>query len=102
LLHEGSRVYQDSNSQSESSLGSVRLHSFTLSCTLGSIRCASRYSLLARTLASPCLGHEPKVRVAKKVVFIEERKTRRGLTYFKKQLEGLPSTSFMPPCMPQF
>jgi hypothetical protein len=31
-----------------------------------SMRCDSRASLLARTLASPCLGHEPKARVVTK------------------------------------
>jgi len=29
-----------------------------------SMRCDSRASLLAHTFASPCLGHEPKIRVA--------------------------------------
>ncbi len=46
-----------------SSLGSVRVHSLTLSYTLRSMRCDSRASLLARTLASPCLSHKPKARV---------------------------------------
>jgi hypothetical protein len=36
----------------------------SLSCTLGSLRYASWASLLSRTLASPCLGREPKARVA--------------------------------------
>jgi hypothetical protein len=54
----------DSNSQDESSLGSVRVHSLTFFCTIGSMKCDSRASLLAHTLASPCLGHEPKARVA--------------------------------------
>jgi hypothetical protein len=58
------RDSKDSNSPSGSCLGSVRVHSLTLFCTLGSIRCASRVSLLFHSLASPCLGHEPKVRVA--------------------------------------
>jgi hypothetical protein len=35
---------------------------------------------LARTLASPCLGHEPKVRVATKLVpFIDH--SSEGVTY---------------------
>jgi hypothetical protein len=59
-----SYVHRDSNSQSGSSLGSVRVHSFKLSYVLGSMRCDSWASLLARTFASPCLGHEPKARVA--------------------------------------
>ncbi len=37
--------------------GSVRVHSLTLSLTLG-------LPLLACNLANPCLGHEPKARVA--------------------------------------
>jgi hypothetical protein len=54
----------DSNSQDESSLGSVRVHSLTLFCIPGSMRCDSWASLLAYTFASPCFGREPKVRVA--------------------------------------
>jgi hypothetical protein len=53
----------DSNSQNGSSLESVRVHSLTLFCTPRSMRCDSRPSLLARILANPCLGHEPKARV---------------------------------------
>jgi len=32
--------------------------------TLGSVKCDSQASFLACTFASPCLGHEPKARVA--------------------------------------
>jgi len=53
----------DSNSQSESSLGSVKVHSLTLSHIPGSIKCDSRASLLACTFASPCLSREPKAKV---------------------------------------
>jgi hypothetical protein len=53
------------NSQSESSLENVRVHSLTLSFTprlpFGS------------NLASPCLGHEPKARVVTKVLMGELR-----------------------------
>jgi len=63
-LSINSRLNQNSNSQNGSSLGSVKVHSFTLSYTPRSMRCDSRVSLLPRTLASPCLGHEPKVKVA--------------------------------------
>jgi hypothetical protein len=42
----------------------VRVHSFALSYILGSMRCDSRDSLLARTLASLCHGRKPKVKVA--------------------------------------
>jgi hypothetical protein len=45
------------------SLGSVRVYSLTLSCTPRSMRHDSRASSLARNLATPCLGHEPKARV---------------------------------------
>jgi hypothetical protein len=41
----------------ENSHGSVKVHSFTLSFTLGVL-------LLACNLVSPCLGHEPKTNVA--------------------------------------
>jgi len=53
----------DSNSQNGSSLGSVRVHSFTFSYTLESMRCDFWASLLACTLASPCFGYKPKVKV---------------------------------------
>jgi len=56
LLFEHSAVRRDSNSQGGSSLGSVKVHSLTLLFTL-------RLPFLARNLASPCLGHEPKARV---------------------------------------
>jgi len=64
LFFEDSKVHQDSNSQSGSSLGSVRVHSLTLSYTPRSMRCDSQASFLARTLANPCFGREPKARVA--------------------------------------
>jgi hypothetical protein len=44
----------------------VRVHSHTLFCTFGSMRCDSRASLLARNLASPCFGRKLKVRVVTK------------------------------------
>jgi len=64
FLFGASRVHQDSNSQNGNSLGSVRVHSLTLSYTPGNMRSDSRASLLARTLASPYLGHKPKAKVA--------------------------------------
>jgi len=48
----------------------VEVHSFTLSHTPGSMKCDSWASLLARTFASLCLGHEPKARVAIKNVSV--------------------------------
>jgi hypothetical protein len=38
----------------------------SLSYSFESMKCDSRASLLARTFTSPCLGHEPKARVATK------------------------------------
>jgi len=60
--------------QSGSSLGSVRVHSLTLSCTPRSIRCASRASLLSRTFAIPSFGHEPKARVTTICMWINGNK----------------------------
>ncbi len=57
-------VHWDSNSQNGSSLGSVEFHSLTLSHTSGSMECDSHASFLAFTFVSPCLGREPKVKVA--------------------------------------
>jgi hypothetical protein len=50
--------------QSGSSLGSVRIHSLTLSYTLESMKCDSRASFLAHTFVSLCFGREFKARVA--------------------------------------
>jgi hypothetical protein len=49
--------------QSGSSLGSVKVHSFTLSYTPKSMRCDFWASLLARAFANPYLYREPKARV---------------------------------------
>jgi len=42
----------------------VRVHSLTFSYIPGSMKCDSWASLLAHNLANPCLGREPKARVA--------------------------------------
>jgi len=60
---ENSGIHWDSISQSGSSLGSVGVHSLTLSYTLGSMKCDSQASLLAHTFASICFDHKPKARV---------------------------------------
>jgi len=77
LPSEDSEVHQDSNSQSGSSLGSVRVHSFTLSYIPKSMKCDSRVSPLARTFASPCFGRKPKVKVGTNVNFIDHEYARR-------------------------
>ncbi len=41
-----------------------RVHSFTVFCTLESMRCDSWASLLTFNLANSCFGREPKARVA--------------------------------------
>ncbi len=46
-------LHQDSNSQSESSLGNVRVDSLTLSYIPKSMKCDSRASLLAHTFYKP-------------------------------------------------
>ncbi len=61
------KILRDSNSQSESSLGNVWVHSLTLSYTPMSTKCDSRASFLPHTFASLYLGREPKVKVAAKV-----------------------------------
>ncbi len=40
-----------------------KVYSLTLSCTPGNMHHDSRASFLAHNLATPCLGHEPKVRI---------------------------------------
>jgi hypothetical protein len=64
MLSKNLGVHSDSNSQSGNSLGSVRVHSLTFFCILRAMKCDSQASFLARTLTSPYLGREPKVRVA--------------------------------------
>jgi len=54
---------RDSNSQSGSSLGSVGVHSLTLSYTPESMKCNSWASLLACTFTSPYLNCEPKAKI---------------------------------------
>ncbi len=56
-------LHRDSNSQSGSPFGNVWVQSFTLSYILGSVKCDSRASFLARTFASPWLGCEPKAKI---------------------------------------
>jgi len=63
MLSKDLGVHQDSNSQSGNSLGSVTVHPLTLSYIPQRMKCDSRASFLAYTLASPCLGREPKARV---------------------------------------
>ncbi len=63
LLSENLGIHRDSNSESGSSFGSVRAHSFTLSYTPRSMKCDSRASYLACTFPSPCLGRKPKAKV---------------------------------------
>jgi hypothetical protein len=63
-VSEVSGVHRDSISQSGSCLGSVKVHSLTLSYTPGSPWCDSRASLWPAPLQPLCLGREPKARVA--------------------------------------
>jgi len=63
-LSEVLGIHWDSISQNGSCLGSVRVHSLTLSCTLGSVWCDSRDSSWSAPLQPFCLGREPKTRVA--------------------------------------
>ncbi len=63
LLFENSEVRKDSNSQSGSLFGSVWVLSLTFSYTLGSMKCDSWASILARIFASLCFGCKPKAKV---------------------------------------
>jgi hypothetical protein len=58
----------ESNSHNGSSLGSVKVHSLTLFAPFALPRtymwCDFRASLLTCNLASPCIGREPKAKVA--------------------------------------
>jgi len=65
---ESSGVHWESNSQSGSSRGSVKVHFLTLSYIPRNMKCDSWASLLAQTFASPFLGCKPKARVATRIV----------------------------------
>ncbi len=70
LLSENFGIDRDSIYQSASSLGSVGVHSLTLSYTPGSMKCDSQASLLARTFASLCQPLpwlQPRARVATQI-----------------------------------
>jgi hypothetical protein len=62
-------VRRNSNSQSGSSLGNVKVHSLVLFCIPGNMKHDSQTSLLARTFASLCFGHKPKAKVATGSIF---------------------------------
>jgi hypothetical protein len=66
----------------------VRVHFFTLSYTPKSMKCDSQASLLARTLTSPCLGCEFKVRVTITTMDITVK-----FYYEKNSVEKFKSTS---------
>jgi hypothetical protein len=70
LLSKIFGVYRDSISQSGSCLGSVRVHSFTLSYTPKSMWCDSQASSWPVTLQPFCLGRKPKARVATLMLLI--------------------------------
>jgi len=81
---ENLRVYWDSNSQSVNSLGSLRVHSLTLSCTPESMKCDSGASYLVRTFESPYLGREPKAWVVTFRVQLQSNEQKKVLKYKKK------------------
>jgi hypothetical protein len=54
----------ESNSQHGSSLGSVRVHSLTLFALPGACEMTLGCPFWLATFQPPCLGREPKVRVA--------------------------------------
>jgi hypothetical protein len=58
------KVYRDSNSQNGNSFGSVKVHSLTLSHISESMKCDSWASLFTRTFRNPCIGREPKTKIA--------------------------------------
>jgi hypothetical protein len=64
LLSEVPGLHRDSISQSGSCLGSVRVHSLTLSYTPGSMWCDSRAFSWPAPLQPLGLGREPKAKVA--------------------------------------
>jgi len=63
-LSEHSGVHRESNSQHGNSLGSVRVLSLTLFCTLGGMRMWLSGLVLATPLQAFCLGRELKAKVA--------------------------------------
>jgi hypothetical protein len=72
----------------------VRVHPFTLSYTPMNMRCDSWASLLTCTLASPCFGHEPKARVATRMLELKKHKEKElwkmRIKYKNKMTKKLP------------
>ncbi len=60
---KNSRIHRESNFQSGSSFGSVKIHSLTLSYNPGSMKCEFRASFLACTFVSLCFDCKPKDKV---------------------------------------
>jgi len=73
LFFEILGVHRDSISQSGSCLGSVRVHSLTLSYTPRSMWCDSRASSWLATLQPLCFGRKPKAKVATRCVVLVVR-----------------------------
>jgi hypothetical protein len=83
-LSKNSKVHQNSNSQSGSSLGSARVHSLTLSYTPENMKCDSQASFLACTFASPCVECKPKVRVVTPIIKENKNMFSKTKTNVKK------------------
>jgi hypothetical protein len=91
---ENSRMHRDSNSQSWTPFGSVRVHSHplschSLSCIPGSIRSDSQAPFWPVTLQPLCLGREPKARVVTKKLLrtfsnSNPKKNARNLAQYNK------------------
>jgi hypothetical protein len=58
------KSFWNSISQHGSSLGSVKVHALTLFALLGACEVTPGSPSWPTTLQPPCLGHEPKARVA--------------------------------------
>jgi hypothetical protein len=57
-------------------------HTFPHSHTFGNIKHDSRASLLARTFASPCLGHEPKAKVTTVKIYTKFIPNSQGVPHY--------------------
>jgi len=64
LFFKNMGVHLVFNFQSGNSLGSVKVHSLTLSHTPKNMKCDFMFSHLVCTFASPCLSCEPKAKIA--------------------------------------
>jgi len=99
LLSQNLWIHQDSNSQSENPLGSVWVHSFTLSYIPKNMKCNSWASFLACTFVIPYLGRKPKAKVVTLSLESISPKSAKFLNFKVCKLDFLYLFAFQTMCI---